>query len=142
MTDAPPPAAEYRFLEWRYEPAGRRLIGPHGERRLKPLPGRLLLRLLDEPGAVLARERLLDEVWTRRNVNDEVLSRAIAELRALLGDDARAPRCVETLSKGGYRWIAPVTRIAPPAAAGEARPLRARWRSRCSPGPVAAARRH
>src|SRR5262249_33879736 len=60
---------------------------------------------------------LIDAVWTRREVNDEVLSRAVAELRALLGDDARRPRFVETLSKGGYRWIAPVSRdaVSPPA---------------------------
>lgn len=113
MVDRPPPAAQYRFLEWRYEPERRRLVGAGGERQLKPLLGRLLVRLLDEPDAVLARERLLEEVWTRRHVNDEVLSRTIAELRSLLGDDARAPRFVETLSKGGYRWIAPVVRVEP-----------------------------
>src|SRR5690606_15249093 len=104
MDDRGTPAIAYRFLDWRYEPALRRLVGPAGEARLKPLLDRLLRRLLDEPGAVLARERLIDEVWTRREVNDEVLSRAIAELRGVLGDDARAPRYVETLSKGGYRW--------------------------------------
>ena len=111
MNDASHPAAEYRFLDWRYEPARRRLVGPDGETRLKPLSDRLLRCLLDAPGTVRARDQLIEEVWTRREVNDEVLSRAIAELRALLGDDARQPRFVETLSKGGYRWIAPVTHI-------------------------------
>jgi len=112
MDSASPPLAAYRFLEWRYEPALRRLVGPAGETRLKPLPDRLLRCLLDAPGEVLSRENLIDAVWTRREVNDEVLSRAIAELRAALGDDARRPRFVETLSKGGYRWIAPVSRDA------------------------------
>jgi DNA-binding winged helix-turn-helix (wHTH) protein/Tol biopolymer transport system component len=111
MNDASHSAAEYRFLDWRYEPARRRLVGPAGEVRLKPLSDRLLRCLLDAPGTVRARDQLIEEVWTRREVNDEVLSRAIAELRALLGDDARQPRFVETLSKGGYRWIAAVTRI-------------------------------
>lgn len=111
MRDATPSAVEYRFLDWHYQPQRRRLVGPAGEHRLKPLLDRLLRRLLDEPGNMLTRERLLDEVWTRRHVNDEVLSRAVAELRAVLGDDARAPRCVETLPKGGYRWIAPVQRV-------------------------------
>ena len=125
------PAAEYRFLDWRYEPESRRLVRVSGEAvsagiRLKPLPDRLLRRLLNEPGAVLSREQLIEQVWTRREVNDEVLSRAIAELRALLGDDARAPRFVETLSKGGYCWIAPVSRIepaAPPLATTVERPV-------------------
>src|SRR5215813_12288304 len=112
MNDAATPAGEYRFLDMRYEPARRRLVGPAGETRLKPLTDRLLRWLLDAPGTVLSRDALIERVWTRREVNDEVLSRAIAELRALLGDDARQPRFVETLSKGGYRWIAPVSREA------------------------------
>ena len=105
------PTCDYRFLQWRYTPEQRLLACPEGEIRLKPLLDRLLRRLLDEPGAVLARERLIEQVWSRRQVNDEVLSRAIAELRATLGDDAREPRFIETLSKGGYRWIAPVVRL-------------------------------
>ena len=122
MDHASRPASGYRFLDRRYEPESRRLVGPTGETRLKPLPDRLLRCLLDAPGSVLARDELIDRVWTRREVNDEVLSRAIAELRALLGDDAREPRFIETLSKGGYRWIAPVTRIAadPPGDPAEA----------------------
>jgi DNA-binding winged helix-turn-helix (wHTH) protein len=116
MDDPARTAIEYRFLDWRYEPERRRLSGPGGEVRLKPLLDRLLRRLLDAPGTVLARDHLIEQVWTRRGVNDEVLSRAIAELRALLGDDAREPRFVDTLSKGGYRWIPPVTRIAAPLA--------------------------
>ena len=89
--------------------SGQRLLAGYGrEVRLKPLLDRLLRRLLDEPGTVLTRECLIEQVWTRRQVNDEVLSRAIAELRAILGDDAREPRFIETLPKGGYRWIARV----------------------------------
>ncbi len=108
----PLPATEYRFPGWRYVTETRRLVGAGGETRLKPLSDRLLRQLLDVPGSVLAREHLIATVWTRREVNDEVLSRAVAELRALLGDDAREPRYIETLSKGGYRWIAPVEQVA------------------------------
>jgi DNA-binding winged helix-turn-helix (wHTH) protein len=113
------PQSDYRFLDWRYAPA-QRLLGNAGhESRLKPLLDRLLRQLLDDPGTVLAREHLIDRVWTRREVNDEVLSRAIAELRALLGDDAREPRFIETVSKGGYRWMTPVTRVAPDSLTGQ-----------------------
>jgi DNA-binding winged helix-turn-helix (wHTH) protein len=124
MDDAAGPGSDYRFLEFRYEPERRRLIGPAGDARLKPLPDRLLRCLLDAPGAVLSREHLIETVWTRREVNDEVLSRAIAELRALLGDDAREPRFVETLSKGGYRWITAVVRVdGPPIGVAEVPPF-------------------
>jgi len=116
-----PTPSGYRFLDWRYEPARRLLSGSAGDVRLKPLSDRLLRRFLDEPDRVLAREYLIGQVWTRRQVNDEVLSRAVAELRALLGDDAREPRFIETLSKGGYRWIAPVTPSAIDAESGRRR---------------------
>lgn len=115
MNEPSPQTIDYRFLDWHYTPERRVLSGPSGKFRLKPLSDRLLRRLLDAPGSVLSREHLISQVWTRREVNDEVLSRAIAELRALLGDDAREPRFIETLSKGGYRWIAPIANVGPPA---------------------------
>ena len=111
MDPAARPVNAYRFLDWQYEPGLRRLVGNGSGTRLKPLPDRLLRCLLDAAGSVVARDDLIERVWTRREVNDEVLSRAIAELRAVLGDDAREPRYIETLPKGGYRWIAPVARI-------------------------------
>jgi len=63
----------------------------------------------------VTRQALLDDVWPRRLVADEVLSRTIAELRTSLDDDAREARYIETLPKIGYRLIAPVTAGAPAA---------------------------
>jgi len=99
--------------DWTYRPELRLLRRNEDERQLKPLLDRLLRRLLREPGAVVSREQLIDDVWSRRMVNDEVLSRAIAELRAVLSDDAREPRYIQTLAKGGYRLIATVTPLQP-----------------------------
>jgi len=42
-------------------------------------------------------------------VRPEVLKSHIAAIRAVLGDDARKPSFIETLSRRGYRFIAPVT---------------------------------
>ena len=89
-----PPSVHYRFLQWSYEPERRLLQSAECEIRLKPLLDRLLRHFLDEPGKVLGRDYLIEQVWTRSQVNDEVLSRAIAELRALLGvpEDVPDPR--------------------------------------------------
>lgn len=77
----------------------------HGEvvRRLQPRLIMLLLRLVAADGQTVSREVLLDSVWGRRFVNDEVLSRAIADLRQAFDDDARQPWLIETVSKLGYR---------------------------------------
>ena len=74
----------------------------------------VLLRLAAAPQQVVPRETLLAEVWPRRMVNDDVLSRAIADLRTALSDDAREARFIETIPKVGYRLIAPVAAVAPP----------------------------
>jgi Tol biopolymer transport system component/DNA-binding winged helix-turn-helix (wHTH) protein len=96
----------FRLGDLEVRPDSGEVHGPRGTVRLRPLLVEILLRLAAEPGAVVRRETLLDEVWPRRMVNDEVLSRAIAELRTALGDDARAARYVETLPKIGYRLVA------------------------------------
>ncbi len=121
-------AAGTRLIgEFRVLPAANEIRGPAGAVRLRPLLMDVLLRLAAEPGEVVARERLIEDVWPRRMVNDEVLSRAIAELRTALGDDPRQPRYVETIPKSGYRLVAPVreadapTGASPPHAAGRRR---------------------
>lgn len=102
------PEGPLRIGEYDALPASNELRGAAGVVRLRPLIMEILLRLAAEPGSVVTRERLIEDVWPRRMVNDEVLSRAIAELRTALGDDARQSRYIETIPKVGYRLVAPV----------------------------------
>ena len=100
-------------------PASNELAGAAGVVRVRPRLMDVLLRLAAEPGAVVARNRLLEEVWPRRMVSDEVLSRTIAELRTALGDDPRHPSYIETIPTVGYRLVATVEDApSPPAPAG------------------------
>lgn len=57
---------------------------------------------------LVTKEELLDGVWRDTFVAPNALTRAIAQLRKALGDDADAPRYIETASRRGYRFIAPV----------------------------------
>ncbi len=100
-------------------PSSNEIDAGTGRQRIPPRLMALLVRLARDPGAAVDRATLLDEVWSRRGVSDEVLSRAVADLRTALGDDAREPRYIETLPKVGYRLVAPVSPLddAPPAAA-------------------------
>lgn len=102
------PTQPLKIGEHRFDPVLNDLTGPGGTQRLPLKLADLLLRLAREPGQLVRRETLLDQVWERRHVNEEVLSRAIADLRAAFGDEARAPRYIETLPKLGYRLIAAV----------------------------------
>jgi Tol biopolymer transport system component/DNA-binding winged helix-turn-helix (wHTH) protein len=89
-------------------PASNELVVARDVVRVKPRLMDVLLRLAASPGQVVTREALIADAWPRRMVNDEVLSRVIADLRGVLRDDAREARYIETLPKVGYRLIAPI----------------------------------
>jgi len=63
---------------------------------------------------VVSKEQILDRVWQGRLVSESALTRNAAELRQALGDSERSPRYIETITKRGYRLIAPVA-PGPPA---------------------------
>ncbi len=75
---------------------------------VEPKQMQVLVQLVEHAGTVVSKERLLQTVWADTFVGDEVLSRAISELRRLLEDDRKAPRYIQTIPKSGYRLIAPV----------------------------------
>lgn len=102
------------------QPASNEIVVEGTLVRLKPRLMDVLLRLAAAPGEVVSREALLADAWPRRMVNDDVLSRAIADLRVALHDEAREPRFIETLPKVGYRLLAPVTDASIPQRSGPA----------------------
>jgi hypothetical protein len=59
-----------------------------------------------QPGALITKNELIDAVWKLAAVSEVTLSTSISELRAALGDDARAPRFIETVHGRGFRFIA------------------------------------
>ncbi|HET6782937.1 MAG TPA: winged helix-turn-helix domain-containing protein, partial [Pseudoxanthomonas sp.] len=79
----------------------------------------VLLALAGQQGKVVSREALLEWVWPDTLPTDDVLTQAIGQLRKAFADDRDAPRYLETISKGGYRLLAPVEWLdnAPPSSA-------------------------
>lgn len=86
--------------------------------RVQTQPFRLLVALLKHPGEVVSREELQQELWGAGTTVDfdHSLGIAVNKLRDALGDSADNPRFIETLAKRGYRFIAPVKVVEPPAA--------------------------
>ncbi len=77
--------------------------------RLEEKPFQILELLLERAGHVVSRRTLREKLWPDTVVGYEHgLNTAVNKLRDLLGDSARSPRFIETLSRVGYRFIAPV----------------------------------
>ena len=68
----------------------------------------VLVCLAYHAGRMVPKDRLLHAAWPDTAVGDDVLTRAISELRRLFEDDSKQPRIIETIPKSGYRLIAPV----------------------------------
>src|ERR1700739_3275475 len=87
--------------------------------KLHGQPFEVLAMLLERPGALVTREQLRVRLWpTDTFVDfDHGVNTAINRLREALGDSADNPRFIETLTRRGYRFIAPVESSAPPAQA-------------------------
>src|SRR5215467_6280012 len=78
--------------------------------RLQEQPLQVLAILLERPGEVVTREDLRARLWPADTFVDfdHGLNAAVKRLRDALGDSAENPRFVETLSRRGYRFLAPV----------------------------------
>lgn len=100
--------AVYRLGEWWVEPAANTLTRGTEEIRLEPKVMEVLNSLAERAGEVVSKRELIDEVWHTEYIAENSLTRAIADLRRALGDDARNPSHIQTISKRGYRLIAEV----------------------------------
>jgi DNA-binding winged helix-turn-helix (wHTH) protein len=75
---------------------------------VEPKALNVLIFLVQKPGRLIERRELMSAVWGDAFVSDHVLSRAIGQLRRVLGDDVKEPRYIETVPTLGYRFIATV----------------------------------
>lgn len=73
---------------------------------LEPKTFDVLRHLVEHRERLVTKDELLDTVWKDVFVTPNVLTRAIAQLRKALGDEADSPRYIETVPKRGYRFIA------------------------------------
>lgn len=115
--------------------------------RLQPQPFKLLVLLASRHGEVVTREEIQEEIWGKDTFVDfdRGLNHCVRQIRAVLDDDANAPRYIETLPRTGYRFIAPVKvatpvlsnspeqNVEPPPVSPEANQRTAMWwRSRAA----------
>jgi len=91
-----------------------------GERMLRrdnevlPLGGRaldILIFLSDRPGEVIAKQELIDHVWSNVTVEEGSLRVHIAAIRKALGDGQLGNRYIATIKGRGYSFVGTVVRL-------------------------------
>jgi DNA-binding winged helix-turn-helix (wHTH) protein len=100
----------------------------------------LLVYLIDHRDRIVPKEELLTELWPDTAVTMDAVVQSVLDLRRALGDSARDPQFIKTVSKVGYQFIAEVSDSAPstadtspapePEPASEPEPVRAPHRRR------------
>jgi TolB-like protein/DNA-binding winged helix-turn-helix (wHTH) protein len=97
--------------------------------KLSPQQFQVLRLLAENAGQLQTREDIQREVWGADTFVDfdRNLNVCVAQIRATLNDDSDAPRFIQTVPKRGYKFIAPVERVAPEAPVQPAAPPARTW---------------
>ncbi len=91
--------------DWQFDPSDGRLKSVDKSVKLQPRISLLLALFIANANELITREQLTGILWKDRIINEDALSRCIAELRSALGDDRQNPTFIETIPKKGYRFI-------------------------------------
>ena len=70
---------------------------------LSPRLVEILAFIVSRGGEIVTKEELLEKFWPDVNVTENTLTRAIADIRKAIGEDAASPRFLQTASRRGYR---------------------------------------
>jgi len=110
MTETPGNLSHTPFQigDWRVDPDTCELEKDGNTVKIEPKVMQVLVYLAENAGQVASRESLEAAIWSGMIVSYDAVSGSIIKLRKALGDDSREPKYIQTISKRGYRLIAPV----------------------------------
>jgi len=100
----------YRFGRFELDTRSSELRRSGYRVRMQDQPRRILVLLLENAGDLVAREELQRALWPADTFVDfDIgLNAAIRKLRMAIGDRVKHPQFIETISRRGYRFVAPV----------------------------------
>jgi tetratricopeptide (TPR) repeat protein len=80
---------------------------------LSPRLVEILAFIVARGGEIVTKEELLEKFWPDVNVTENTLTRAIADIRKAIGEDAASPRFLQTVSRRGYKFGGEAASITP-----------------------------
>ncbi|MCU7834097.1 MAG: winged helix-turn-helix domain-containing protein [gamma proteobacterium symbiont of Taylorina sp.] len=98
----------FYVLNWYVDIDGNQITSDEKQIKLESKVMALLVFLASHQGDVVSREQLEAAVWADQVTGYDALTTCLTRLRKALGDNSRQPQYIETVTKKGYRLIAPV----------------------------------
>src|SRR6185437_4627713 len=102
----------YEFGRFRVKSDERLLLRGEDLVPLTPKAFDILLTLLENDGRIVNKDDLMKKVWPNTFVEEGNLTQNVSLLRKALGESANGPQFIETVPRRGYRFVAPVNRVA------------------------------
>jgi DNA-binding winged helix-turn-helix (wHTH) protein len=102
-----------RFADCLFDPEARELQRGGQSVSLSPKALHLLVLLLERRPNPLSQRQLRDALWPEAHVGYTSLAQLVAELRRSIGDSAKRPCLVRTVTRFGYAFIGEVA-VEPP----------------------------
>ncbi len=99
--------------DWIFDSDTREVIRKGGAVPLSPKAFDLLELLIRRRPKAVSKADIHEHLWPGTFVSPANLANLVAELRAALGDDARAPRILRTVPRFGYAFAADASEKAP-----------------------------
>ena len=98
----------FLFDEIQVQPGTFGVLKAGAEVQIEPKTFNVLVFLIENRGRLIEKDELLDALWKDTHVTENALTREIARLRKILGDDPKQARYIQTVHTRGYRFIAQV----------------------------------
>src|SRR2546423_7331338 len=105
----------YEFGPFRLDSVERLLLQDGKAIALTPKAFETLLLLVENSGHLLTKDELMKRLWPETFVEEVNLAQNISAIRRALDDKNGGTQYIETVPKGGYPFVGPVT-VSQPAA--------------------------
>jgi DNA-binding winged helix-turn-helix (wHTH) protein len=126
------PTVRFRFGGCVLDTGSRELLRDGARQDVSPKALQLLEFLLESRPRAVTKQEIHDRLWPRAFVSDSSLPRLAAEVRRVIGDDARNPRLLRTVHRLGYAFFGPAT-VEPVEGTPSTPPCRLIWGERQIP---------
>jgi len=98
----------YRFGNFELDTAKAELRANGVIRPVEPQVFGLIALLVENRDRLVSRDEILEKVWDGRIVSDAAIASRVKSARQALDDDGQAQRCIKTIHRQGFRFVADV----------------------------------